>query len=218
MDGGTGSCGSLRFADVHPRSSYLLFCESRQRESPKCWGGSPGGVWLPNGCQGRDVLECFSLPDILRHTWVCRGSRWSVCPARLVDQVHSPLEQWVVGESGLLHASSMDFSLAEAHDSLYAGWDQGSIGQHRTGLGWAGWYRTGSKRSRTRTNHQMNGRKFGACLSQRPWVASSELKPHQVAQETLFLQTPPPVPSRSGSKPVLSPNLRSPTCPPLSQL
>lgn len=80
-------------------------------------------VWLSDSCQGRDVLECLSFPDVLRHTWICRGRRWSVCPAWLVDQVHSPLEQWVVGESGLLHASSMDFTLAEAHYSLYDGWD-----------------------------------------------------------------------------------------------
>lgn len=90
------------------------------------------------GCQGRDVLECFSLPDVLRHTCVCRGRRWSVCPARLVDQVHSPSEQWVVGESGLLHASSMDFSLAEAHDSLYARRDGIRAAMDRSGLGWAG--------------------------------------------------------------------------------
>lgn len=181
------------------------------------------------GNQGRNLLECLSLPDVLRHTWVCRGSRWSVCPARLVDQVHSPSEQWVVGESGLLHASSMDFSLAEAHDSLYARRDGIRAAMDRSGLGWAGldgWYRTGSDRSRTRTDNETNRRKFGAYLSQRHWVASSELKSFQVAQETLFLRTP--LQSRalaSGSKPVPSPNRHcqhrqpaaSPTCPPLSQ-
>lgn len=96
-------------------------------------------------------------------------------------------------------------------------------GQGWAGLGWAGWYRTGSNRSRTRTDNQMNRRKFGACLSQRPWVASSELKSFQVAQETLFLRTPPPVPRPRLGKQTCSlsqlalPTPASPTCPPLSQ-
>lgn len=164
-----------------------------------CWCG------CRMGCQGRNLLECFSLPDVLRHTCVCRGRRWSVCPARLVDQVHSPSEQWVVGESGLLHASSMDLSLVEAHDSLYDRRDGIRAAMHRSGLGWAGLdgieqVQTGPE---SRTDNQMNRRKFGARLSQRPWVASSELKSFQVAQETLFSRTP--LQSRalaSGSKPV----------------
>lgn len=116
--------------------------------------GLPDGLARWMAVKWRDVLECFSLPDVLRHTWVCGGRRWSVCPARLVDQVHRPSEQWVVGESGLLHASSMDFPLAEAHDSLYAGQDGIRAAQVTTGLGWAGLDGTEQvqNRSRTRTN------------------------------------------------------------------
>lgn len=146
--------------------------------------------WL--AVKGGNVLECFSLPDVLRHTWVRRGRRWSVCPAWLVDQVHSPLEQWVVGESGLLHASSMDFSLAEAHDNLYAGWDQGSSTHDRTGLGWAGLdgieqVQKGPEQGRT---SRRTGENLEPTCLKRHWVASSELKSLQVAQETLFSRAP----------------------------
>lgn len=159
---GGGWDGVVRIVEVRGRPSKVVISlymgissagivEVRQRE-----GGSV--VWLSGGCQGRDVLECLSFPDVLRHTWICRGRRWSVCPARLVDQVHSPLEQWVVGESGLLHASSMDFSLAEAHYSLYDGWDGIRAVLHTQGKTWLGWLQMAYRTDRSRQAQNKEGK------------------------------------------------------------